>query len=371
MYIYKLTNNKNGKIYIGQSCRNPEVRWEEHVKDSVNENVEDMKYLHRAIRKNGWENFSKEIIEIIPIEKGQKFLDLREFHHILENQSFYKFGKGYNLTLGGRGTKGHSSCKSEKIKQKSEQSDTYDYANYNPITGELVNVYTNVRDAAKGVGGKSYEWVSRAADWIIGKAKYATKTYKGYIWMKLPNGENFPKKIQVKLLDTIQSAKKINSQPRDKNVTSEKNNYEISQYNLLGNLEKIWPNNLRLIEREFQIFFPKGKITYNSILNVTKGKSFSAGGYFWKRFPLGKSPKTISVMSEYEGYELNKDELTKQPINMFDLNGRKIRTFDSIISIPEEFASSFDKLEIYKIVTGKSDSNKYKSFVWEFVNKKY
>lgn len=364
MYIYKLTNKKNGKSYIGQSCRNPEVRWEEHVKSSISDDDIHKTYLQNAINNYGWDNFDATIIEVIPIEKGQSYLDEREVTNILEYETFHKWGKGYNLTLGGRGTKG-SSCRAERQKQVGEQSDTYDYANYNPTTGDLVNVYTNVRDAAKGVGGTSYEWVSRAADWIIGKAKYATKTYKGYIWMKLPNGSNFPPKINIKIWGITQSPKKIKSQPRNKDVTSEKNNYEIAQYNLLGNLEKIWPNNLRLIEREFNTFYPNDKITYNGIINNIKEKSFSAGGYFWKRNDLGKSPKKIPVMSEYKGFEMNKELFLNTPIVQLNEFGKIINKFNSIYEIPLNLFSNYDKIEIFKLAKN-IQKKPYKNFIWVF-----
>jgi|694.fasta_scaffold77608_3 group I intron endonuclease len=364
MYIYKLTNKKNGKIYIGQSCRNPEIRWEEHVKSVLSTDEQQRTYLQNAINKDKWENFDKEIIEVIPIERGQSYLDEREVFNILEYQTFHKWGKGYNLTLGGRGTKG-SSCRVEKQKQSDKQQDTYDYANYNVKTGELVNVYTNVRDAAKGVGGSSYEWVSRASDWIIGKAKYATKTYKGYIWMKLPNGSTFPPKINIKTWDIVQKPDIIKSQPRDKEVTSDKKNYEIAQYDTMGDLKKIWPNNLRLIEREFSTFFPGEKVTYNSIINNIKGKSFTAHGYFWKRNKIGESPNKIPVMSEYQGFEIDKKLFLTEPILKINKFGDILKKFKSIYEIPSNLYTNYDKIEIFKIAKNNSRET-YKDYYWIF-----
>lgn len=33
-FIYKITNNENGKVYIGQTVRTIPVRWREHIRDS-------------------------------------------------------------------------------------------------------------------------------------------------------------------------------------------------------------------------------------------------------------------------------------------------------------------------------------------------
>jgi group I intron endonuclease len=363
MYIYRLTNKINGKIYIGQTCRNPENRWEEHLKSSLSTDPTQKKYLQNAIEKHGWSNFTKEILEIIPVEKGQKYLDEREFFHILENNSFHKSGKGYNLTLGGSGTKGMGSCNVERQKRKEKQSDTFDYANYDIKTGELVNVYSSARDAARGVGGMRYEHVNSAANWFIGKGKYA-KTYKGYIWMKLTNGEEFPKKINLKEWESQTRLKTKRRQPKSKEVNQEKNSYEISQYDLLDKRVKIWPNNLSLIEREFSTFFPNETVKYNTIVNNLRGKSFTAGGYFWKRNLIGKSPENIPVMEEYKGYNFQKELLTSIPISMLDLSYNFLEKFPSIMDIPSSVASSFDKLNIYKSLV--DSTGEYNGHIWKF-----
>lgn len=54
--IYKITNNLNGKIYVGMSKTNDDRRWREHLSDS--------KYpIDKAIKKYGKENFTYEVID--------------------------------------------------------------------------------------------------------------------------------------------------------------------------------------------------------------------------------------------------------------------------------------------------------------------
>ena len=94
-YIYKITNNVNGKIYIGQTSKTVQERFNAHIskaKAHVN------RYLYDAMNHYGIENFSAEEIEQCPKE----MLDEREIYWI----SFYKSDNkenGYNMTSGGGG----------------------------------------------------------------------------------------------------------------------------------------------------------------------------------------------------------------------------------------------------------------------------
>ena len=53
MYIYKITNKINKKIYIGQTTRSIEERWKGHCKPSMTARS----LISRAIQKYGKENF--------------------------------------------------------------------------------------------------------------------------------------------------------------------------------------------------------------------------------------------------------------------------------------------------------------------------
>lgn len=90
-YIYKITNNINGNVYIGQTTGTIEKRFNEHKRDAI----KGCQYaLHRAMRKYGIDNFSIEEIEECLAEE----LNDREIYWISFYDSYYQ---GYNMTIGG------------------------------------------------------------------------------------------------------------------------------------------------------------------------------------------------------------------------------------------------------------------------------
>ena len=90
MFIYKITNTKNGKIYIGQSIRPIEQRFRRHINDATN-NILDTHFA-RAIRKYGPENF---VIELLDSAKTQSELNEKEQFYIIKYDSV---NNGYNET---------------------------------------------------------------------------------------------------------------------------------------------------------------------------------------------------------------------------------------------------------------------------------
>ena len=128
-YIYKITNNINGKVYIGQTIQRPIDRWYRHCqKQCLSKNEENMA-IKRAIFKYGKENFTFTVIETIT-DYTKDVLDEREIYWI----SFYNsYECGYNCTKGG-----HSGARPLKI-AKLEYSDII----------ELYQFGLSLRDIAK------------------------------------------------------------------------------------------------------------------------------------------------------------------------------------------------------------------------------
>ena len=121
-YIYKITNNINNKVYIGQTIKQrPTDRFSQHRYDSRNLKDNDNSYLHKAMNLYGVDNFSFEVIE----EIENQFLNEREIYWIQVYDSLTP--NGYNLTLGGEGTKGFSRPQSLEEKEKRKESNKQFY----------------------------------------------------------------------------------------------------------------------------------------------------------------------------------------------------------------------------------------------------
>lgn len=90
MFVYKITNKINNKVYIGQTIRDIEERFRRHINDATN-NILDTHFA-RAIRKYGKDNFN---IEQIDIANNQDELNLKEQYWIRFYDSVHS---GYNET---------------------------------------------------------------------------------------------------------------------------------------------------------------------------------------------------------------------------------------------------------------------------------
>lgn len=219
--IYMFTNQKNGKVYVGQS-KNIEKRYYQHSINSLNSNCTEYNtYFYKAIRKYGFNNFSFEILEICLIEE----LDEKEIKWIKEKQANNP-AYGYNSTEGGT----LPSNRSKTIFQ-------YDM-NFN-----LIKIYKNAYEAAEILGdGYSQSAIQRCAT-----HKKCVKSVGGFIFTYANDDFSYYKETHKKAVIRI-----------DKN--GEKREFESIKE------------------------AAKQSNTYAcNISQVINGKRKSAGGYFWKQ----------------------------------------------------------------------------------------
>ena len=134
--IYKITNIKTNKVYIGQTTsKYLSTRWNRHLAEVKKGSV---RKLYASIRKHGKESFLLEIIEEVENNK----LEEREIYWI----AFYNsYKQGYNSNLGG--------CKQEsKVSGKEEEIiDLYNTKSIQDISNLLNISRTTIRNFLKSL----------------------------------------------------------------------------------------------------------------------------------------------------------------------------------------------------------------------------
>lgn len=90
MYIYKITNTLNNKVYIGQTIHSVEERWKRHQNDALSGRLNT--HFAQALRKYPIENF---IVETIDTATSQEELTEKEYYWINYYNSLID---GYNST---------------------------------------------------------------------------------------------------------------------------------------------------------------------------------------------------------------------------------------------------------------------------------
>lgn len=202
-YIYQITNDVNGKIYIGKTEFSIQKRFQEHCRDSQKQ-TEEHRPLYAAMRKYGTEHFHIELIEETdnPEERERYWIEMKG-----------SFKNGYNATLGGDGkryidydlvieTYQHLKSEIKTAKQlgidessvrrilKSRSVTTFSSSEVNKANGMIVNQYS-----LDGTYIRSYSTVGEAAkdvrpdstspgvkSHITDVCKGKRKTAYGYRW---------------------------------------------------------------------------------------------------------------------------------------------------------------------------------------------
>lgn len=92
-YIYKITNDINGKIYIGKTNYSLKRRFQQHCNDATKNRCQH-RPLYRAMNKYGKEHFHIELLEET---------DNPETREIFWISQYNAYHNGYNATYGGDG----------------------------------------------------------------------------------------------------------------------------------------------------------------------------------------------------------------------------------------------------------------------------
>ena len=162
--IYKITNTKNGLIYIGQTKTHRknknkyrffgyEGRFKDHISEAINNTKKNQcKYLNNAIRIDK-DFFIVELIETCDV----KDLDSREIFYITSFNSYYP--SGYNLTRGGKTTQCKKIESNSELQNKQKRGREYGYKHSEETKEKmkktLKSISSHLKDKASSVEHKN------------------------------------------------------------------------------------------------------------------------------------------------------------------------------------------------------------------------
>lgn len=279
MIIYKTTNLINGKIYIGQDKNNNPSYYGSGKK------------LQRAIKKNGKNNFKKEILEEC---FNEEHLNEREIFWIkFYNSTDRK--NGYNISEGGKeGDRkiGHDIAKNgiynywvekygkeEADVRKKQQIDKL--VKYNTEKGTDLTKKGRYSIWVEKYGKEEAD--RRHSEWRLKISKYQQYKLKNG-WKHTDESKDKiskagkGRKISIETREKMKKPKppgfseKISKIKKGVSIGPSKKRIQVEQFDLLGNFLYLW-DSISLAEKELKIY---------NITAVCKGKQETAGGYKWK-----------------------------------------------------------------------------------------
>ena len=300
--IYMYVNKINKKKYIGQAKNFNRRHWEHiHYANNICNDIGRYNLpIHCAIRKYSIENF--EIIILKENLKTQCLLNLYECYYIKKHNTLAKNKNGYNLADGGHNGWCMAGKTEEEINEwKKKLSEKLSGEN-NPMYGKPCSEE---------------------------KRKNISKSKIGSIpWNK---GIETPDIIRQKISNT-------------KSYSGRK----IRQYDLNGNLMKIW-NNTREVEEYL-------KISKGNISRACNGKLKSVKNSIWIYDDEFNEKILIEKIK-------NTEKETKKKICQYDLDGNLIKIWDSITEASKLL--NINRCSISDCCRGKT--KKVKCFIFKYL----
>lgn len=267
-FIYKITNTKSGKCYIGETIQSdPETRWRQHIR-TIDKN-KGCPALKDAIKKYGIDMFKFEILIICFDEDRFKY----EKEYIKKYNS--QVPNGYNILPGGVGGAGFQGKKhtEESIKKMIEGGKRFREENPNHFetyreklkkSMENVDISSAVKNSEKWkkaveegrIGGKAHK-DNRLSDETKNKIRESVMSY-------------YEENRETKIKKHRESMAKAKGR---KVAQYTKNNEFIKEYNSISEAGRLT------------------KVNNKCISHVLAKKTKTAGGFIW-RYADEKNLKT-------------------------------------------------------------------------------
>lgn len=304
-YIYKIYNDINIKLYIGQTIDTLEERWHGHMSAAINEH-RNKSVLYQAMKKYGREKFHIEKIDKIERCTKDELIDalnelepirIQEYHSLVSEN-------GYNIELGG---------KNKRVPGRTVHK--YD------VDLNYLATYESCNEAGRqnGIDGCT----------VYACCKHDFYTAGGYVWAF--DGEDPIKPDYSKRDEWNKKFIEMNKNRRH-NRPRTKRDY----------ISKALPADIKRERRFERLGFKKEKIyVYNAfgeVVNVYEDAVDAIDNMPIKAPELrknleGENLKYGRVVIRYESDSFNKYPMSPrlQAICVYDINGNFISRFETII----------------------------------------
>lgn len=181
--IYKITNNINGKAYVGRT-KDLERRLKQHITHSV------CKALHRAIKKYGIENFTISILH--ESDNFEEMIEAERAFIVSENTMT---PNGYNLIL--ETDQGREPSEETRVRMSTSQQKQIRYNK---------NGYFGVKESRNGFVGRTYYDKQEFSKLFKTKIEAAEAYDKVNLYLRGVGCKlNFPEKLQQYLQEDLKS----------------------------------------------------------------------------------------------------------------------------------------------------------------------
>lgn len=240
-YIYKIYNDVNDKVYIGQTITNIDKRYRTHISNSQKDNCI---VIDKAINKYGKDHFNCD--EVVRVQNNNENIlkyELDELERFYINL-YDSISTGYNIDAGGKSS---TSFKKKVYKYNKDGELLYIYNSITEAANLMNGSESSIASVCKGINITAYDFIWRfeGDDFY----KYATS-------IKNNQNRTLDDKIKLGMLTGRFKGKTVNC------------------YTLDGIFVKSY---ISLSDAANDVGLANG---YN-ITNVCKGKRNCAGGYKW------------------------------------------------------------------------------------------
>lgn len=149
-YIYKIYNSENAKVYIGQTRRDIEIRWRQHLMSTTRKQDKNT-ILYKAMNKYGSEKFNIQLIKEYSFESKEELIEIlnkEEIRYISEYNCLNP--NGYNMQKGGKSPTESMKCPVDKYSLDGEYLASYESLSEACLYSDKKLNYHHISECCKG-----------------------------------------------------------------------------------------------------------------------------------------------------------------------------------------------------------------------------